>query len=153
MEILMYSKIKKIIIVALFILPFTQSFSQLSKQKFGVGASVGLVEKFQFHIPLSKNIQFSFEVGDIAYGNYNQWGTIGANLKYFFNDDDFSPYLGISFSGIDIGSPIYYIHIPLGVQKFVTDDLAIFVGFNPGTYIDSGTDFSFGVELGASVYL
>ena len=130
----------------------SQNFSQVKSNKFGFGASVGNISKVQLSYTLSKQFQISFDLGTFIYSNSDaEVINLGASFKYFFSTSNLSTYLGTGASVTSIDETTLNIYIPFGVQKFVSDNLALFAGINPIITVDNFA-IILGAELGATFY-
>lgn len=149
----MFSKSKPYLLFFLFMILSTNLFAQLQSEKWGLGASAGFKEKVSLGYNLSERSQISFEIGNFAFSDDSfQIGNLGIGYKYFFRFKTFSSYFGFNAAIIETTGPFLYLHIPFGIQKFVTKDLTVFAGFNPGVVAENGADFLIAVELGAMFY-
>ncbi len=147
--------LKKSVLLLSFVFSFAltnQLFPQSQSNDFGVSASVGFNNKIIFHYNFSNRFQTGITLGNFLYGDAPQTENLGIIVKYLFSDKSLSGYAGVAGSFLFTGSTGIYLHIPLGLQKFVTKDFAVFGGFNPGVLLFSGTAFILGVELGAGFY-
>ena len=127
----------------------SQLYSQNNDHDYGAGVSVGLVNKVQFYVQLSDKSQLSLDLGNMLIGDEFELGNLGLTFKHVFNENELTPYIGFSASLLSINEEDYYIHIPLGLQKKITNDLLIFCGYNPGILITENTDdVIFGAEIG-----
>ena len=148
--------VRKYFLLVTFIFLFGSTFkniAQIKPNRFGLGASVGFEKKIQLNYTLSNRIQISLDIGNILIGGDFQIDNLGLSLKYFFHKNDLLPFTGIAASLIYTEGAIFHFYIPVGLQEFATENLAVFFSFNPGILFVNDYLILFGVQLGATFYL
>lgn len=136
-------------ITTIIIIVTSQLYSQDNNYGFGAGVSLGLASKAQFYVQLSEKSQLSLDLGYMLIADEVELGNLGLTFKHAFKENELSPYIGFSAALLSINEEEYYIHIPLGLQKKITNDLLIFCGYNPGIiFTEDNNDVIFGAEIG-----
>lgn len=141
-----------LVIVVLVLATSSESFAQFNKDNHGVGVSIGPIDKIQYSIPISEQSQISIDLGMILYSEDFDIRNLGLTFKYFLNKNDLSTYIGLSGASLSVNDVLIHINVPVGLQKYVSKDLAIFGGFNPGIIINGDVTLIIGAELGAMLY-
>ena len=141
-----------LVVVVLLLVVSSKSFAQFDKEKNGAGICIGLVNKVQYSIPISDKSQISIDLGMILFDGDFDIRNLGVTFKCFLSKSDLSTYVGLSGAFLTINDLNFHIYIPMGLQKYVSKDLAIFGGFNPGIILDGGVTLIIGSELGATLY-